>query len=284
MRARGVRVGFIGLAAQKLPQLFADTPTSSSTANPKRRLMRLMDGETLTGIVAEPEIDDLDRCRFRPGNRWLATAPLRVPFAGRPVGGSLPVLASAQLPRVLHLLPASDPVEVSVALGRQHPRRAVVISHDTRGPRARRLSRSAVLAGSRPRARALRRHSARAGLTHTFECETRLDRLDAELLTTMHAAGPARHELRRRGGVAGHAEEGRAAADSRSSTSARSSRDAASSASSRRRSTCSGFSTRHLGVDQRDDRLLGRARLDGRAVQDPDAVSRDAALQADERR
>ena len=27
------------------------------------------------------------------------------------------------------------------------------------------------------------------GLRHTFECETRLDRLDAELLTEMHAAG-----------------------------------------------------------------------------------------------
>src|SRR6185369_7160396 len=99
MRAQGVRVGFIGLAAQKLPQLFADAADFIVSGEPEAALMRVMAGETLAGIVRSPEIQDLDALPFPlwgplVGNRrrW------QVPFAGRPIGGALPVLTSRSCP------------------------------------------------------------------------------------------------------------------------------------------------------------------------------------------
>src|SRR4029078_12361395 len=86
MRAQGVRVGFIGLGAQKLPQLFADAADFIVSGEPEAALMRVMAGETLAGIVRSPEIQDLDALPFPlwgplVGNRrrW------QVPFAGRPI-------------------------------------------------------------------------------------------------------------------------------------------------------------------------------------------------------
>src|SRR5262245_46845663 len=99
MRARGVRVGFIGLAAQKLPQLFAPDADFIVDGEPEAALSRLAAGESLSGVVPSPEIDDLDALPFPRwdllaggGRRW------RVPFAGRPAGGALPVLASRSCP------------------------------------------------------------------------------------------------------------------------------------------------------------------------------------------
>src|SRR3954451_7372885 len=48
MRARGVRVGFIGLAAQHLPELFADAADFSVCGEPEAALMRVMAGERLS--------------------------------------------------------------------------------------------------------------------------------------------------------------------------------------------------------------------------------------------
>ena len=49
MRARGVRVGFIGLASQKLPQLFAADADFIVDGEPEAALLRLVGGDALTG-------------------------------------------------------------------------------------------------------------------------------------------------------------------------------------------------------------------------------------------
>src|SRR3954470_23583132 len=64
MRSRGVRVGFIGLAAQKLPRLFSDDADFIISGEPEAAIVRLTAGETLQGIVPSPEIADLDSLPF----------------------------------------------------------------------------------------------------------------------------------------------------------------------------------------------------------------------------
>src|SRR5438445_7639130 len=96
--------------------------------------------------------------------------PARAAAAARPRALLRPALRRipggarlAELSRVLHLLPAPDPVHVSDAIRGEHPRRAVVPRGHARTA-AHRVPRSAVLAGTRSRARAVRRHQvARAG-------------------------------------------------------------------------------------------------------------------------
>jgi anaerobic magnesium-protoporphyrin IX monomethyl ester cyclase len=188
MRARGVRVGFIGLAAQKLPELFADTADFIVDGEPEVALMRIMDGETLTGIVASPEVGDLDSLPF-PSWETLAgdRRRWRIPFAGRPVGGSLPVLASRSCPEFCTYCPHR--------IQSRYRSRSVAsildeLSYldDTHG-QLHVVFRDPLFSQDRDCVLALCDGIRARGLTHTFECETRLDRLDADLLTTMHAAG-----------------------------------------------------------------------------------------------
>src|SRR5262245_25282404 len=99
MRARGARVGFIGLAAQTLPHLFEADADFIIDGEPEAVVKRLVAGEAPRGIVSSPPLDDLDSLPF-PWWKPLvdASSHVRVPFAGRPIGGSLPVLASRSCP------------------------------------------------------------------------------------------------------------------------------------------------------------------------------------------
>src|SRR3954469_4891683 len=85
MRRRGVRVGYVGLAASNLPQLFEADADFIVNGEPEHALRRLMQGEQLSGVVESPAIEDLDVLPF-PGWPVLlrARGRVRVPFAGRP--------------------------------------------------------------------------------------------------------------------------------------------------------------------------------------------------------
>ena len=188
MRARGVQVGFIGLAAQKLPQLFAADADFIVGGEPEAALIRLTQGGTLSGVVESPQVEDLDSLPFP---QWeplvVEQRHLRVPFAGRPVGGSLPVLASRSCPEFCTYCPHR--------IQSQYRARSVTnildeLSYlrDTRG-RLHVVFRDPLFSQDRERVVELCEGILSRGLTHTFECETRLDRLDTELLTIMHRAG-----------------------------------------------------------------------------------------------
>src|SRR4051812_17244006 len=188
MRARGVRVGFIGLAAQKLPSLFSDHADFIVSGEPEAALIRLAQGETLSGIVDSPQVDDLDSLPFPMWEPLMREQRrVRVPFAGRPMGGSLPVLASRSCPEFCTYCPHR--------IQSKYRSRSVAnildeLSYlqDTRG-RLHVVFRDPLFSQERDRVLELCDgiHSRRLG--HTFECETRLDRLDSELLKTMHRAG-----------------------------------------------------------------------------------------------
>ena len=188
MRERGVRVGFIGLAAQKLPQLFRDSADFIVDGEPEAALQRLFAGDRLSGMAPSAPIDSLDSLPFP---KWDPIVPpqrrFRVPFAGRPYGGSLPVLASRSCPEFCTYCPHRI----------QAPYRSRSVTsilnelsylHETRGS-LHVVFRDPLFSQERDRILELCDGIRSRQLAHTFECETRLDRLDGELLRAMRAAG-----------------------------------------------------------------------------------------------
>jgi len=188
MRARGVRVGFLGLAAQKLPELFQDDADFIIEGEPEAAVMRLVSGQALSGREKSPEIDDLDQLPFPLWEPLVgARRRVKVPFAGRPVSGSLPLLASRSCPEFCTYCPhriqstyrSRSVVNVLDEL---------VYLQDTRGP-LHVVFRDPLFSQERDRVLELCDGILSRSLQHTFECETRLDRLDEELLAIMHRAG-----------------------------------------------------------------------------------------------
>ena len=188
MRQRGVRVGFIGLAAQQLPHLFADAADFIVNGEPEAALQRFFGGEMLSGMPLSLQIDDLDSLPFP---RWEPLVPsrrrVRVPFAGRPYGGSLPVLASRSCPEFCTYCPHR------IQAGYRTRSVANILDElsylaDSRGS-LHIVFRDPLFSQDRDRALELCDGIRSRQLTHTFECETRLDRLDTELLRVMQAAG-----------------------------------------------------------------------------------------------
>src|SRR6266498_3926001 len=188
MRARGVKVGFIGITASKMPELFADHSDFILNGEPEAAVMRLAQGETLRGNVVSEQINDLDSLPFP---RWdLITEDRRqlgIKWFTRPVGGGYPLLASRGCPefctycphrilagyRVRSIVNIVDEIE---QLCDQHPRPYVIF-------------RDPLFSEQRDRCLELCDEIAARDLTLTFEAETRLDRLDTDLLNRLYAAG-----------------------------------------------------------------------------------------------
>ena len=188
MRARGVRVGFIGLAAAKMPELFQNHADFIFEGEPEAGFIRMLAGEVPSGIVASPQIDDLDSLPFP---RWdLVSEPRRrltVPYSGRPAGGGFPLLASRGCPEFCTYCPHRilagyrtrsvdrilDEIE---ALSAHYP-----------GPYV--IFRDPLFSQDRDRCLALADGLERRGLEIGFECETRLDRLDPALLARLREVG-----------------------------------------------------------------------------------------------
>src|SRR5690349_4150119 len=60
LRARGVKVGFIGIAASKMPDLFLPHADFILNGEPEAGVMRLAQGRIPQGPVISEQIDDLD--------------------------------------------------------------------------------------------------------------------------------------------------------------------------------------------------------------------------------
>jgi anaerobic magnesium-protoporphyrin IX monomethyl ester cyclase len=188
MRARGVKVGFIGITASKMPELFAGHSDFILNGEPEAAVMRLAQGEILNGNVVSEQINDLDSLPFP---RWdLITedrGKMGLKWFTRPVGGGYPLLASRGCPefctycphRILAGYRARSIANIADELERlcdQHPRPHVIF-------------RDPLFSEQRDRCLELCDEIAARGLTLTFEAETRLDRLDTDLLDRLNTAG-----------------------------------------------------------------------------------------------
>ena len=189
MRARGAKGGFVGITASKMPELFRDHADFILNGEPEAAVMRLAQGEIPRGVTVSEQINDLDALPFP---RWdLVTEdrgkPLGIRWSSRPVGGGFPLLASRGCPefctycphRILAGYRARSIANIADELERlcDQVRRPYVIFRDP------------LFSEQRDRCLALCDAIHARGLVLTFEAETRLDRLDVELIDRLYDAG-----------------------------------------------------------------------------------------------
>lgn len=188
MRARGVKVGFLGITASKMPELYADHADFIFNGEPEAGVMRLAAGQIPSGTVISEQIDDLDALPFP---RWdLVTEPRRltgIRFSSRPVGGGYPLLASRGCPEFCtycpHRILAGYRVRSIANIVDEMERLCDKVS------RPYIIFRDPLFTEQRDRVVELCDMIRSRGLNLTFEAETRLDRLDVDLLNTLYKAG-----------------------------------------------------------------------------------------------
>ena len=99
-RAAGLRVGFVGLAASKLPDLFDHHADFIVYGEPEEAVMRLARGRDAVGLRAEPRRSPTST--RLPFPRWdlvgVARAEAPAWRAVHPAPGRLPLLASRSCP------------------------------------------------------------------------------------------------------------------------------------------------------------------------------------------
>ncbi len=189
LRQRGVRVGFVGLAASKMPELFADHADFILNGEPEEAAIRLFQGQTLSGIETSAQINDLDALPFP---RWdlIGMPPTRGRGRGRtvrPLRGGFPVMASRGCPEFCTYCPhrilaghrgrTVENIVDELAELCEHYENPYVIFRDP------------LFTDDRDRAMGIADAILSRGLKVRFECETRLDRLDQALLINLHRAG-----------------------------------------------------------------------------------------------
>jgi radical SAM superfamily enzyme YgiQ (UPF0313 family) len=189
MRARGVKVGFVGITASKMPELFADHCDFILNGEPEAGAMRIAQGIIPSGITVSEEIQDLDSLPFP---RWDLVKENRgrqlgIQWSSRPVGGGFPLLASRGCPefctycphRILAGYRARSISNIVDEIER--------LCDQTRRPYV--IFRDPLFTEQRDRCIELCDEIEARGLDFTFEAETRLDRLDVELLDRLYRAG-----------------------------------------------------------------------------------------------
>jgi radical SAM superfamily enzyme YgiQ (UPF0313 family) len=187
VRKGGTKVGFVGIAATHLPELFAAAADFVVSGEPEAAAMRIADGKDPNGQVLSPAIDDLDSLPFP---RWDLLKPRGFGYTNRKTFGltrALPMLTSRSCPekctycphRITAKFRARSDENVLNELGelsRSYKRLHVVI-------------RDPLYTLDRERCRRIAAGIRARGLKLTYECETRMDDLDEELIREMHASG-----------------------------------------------------------------------------------------------
>ncbi|HEY7287438.1 MAG TPA: radical SAM protein [Vicinamibacterales bacterium] len=189
MRARGVKVGFIGIAASKMPHLFEDHSDFILNGEPEAAVMRLAQGTIPRGNTISEQIDDLDSLPFP---RWDLVTEDRsrkfgIKWSSRPVGGGYPLLASRGCPEFCTYCPHRI-----LAGYRSRSITNIVDEIERLCDRVRRpyvIFRDPLFTEQRERVVELCDEIKARGLSLTFEAETRLDRLDVPLLDKLYDAG-----------------------------------------------------------------------------------------------
>jgi radical SAM superfamily enzyme YgiQ (UPF0313 family) len=186
-RARGLRVGFLGTPVTHIPELFIDSADFLISGEPEAAAFELAAGRELSGVVKSPALDNLDDLPFP---RWDLVRAGRFGYTGRNLTGpvrAFPMFTSRSCPEHCTYCPhritaafRSRSVESVVAeieeLCRNYRRPHVVI-------------RDPLFTLDRQRCFGIAEAILARGLKLTFECETRMDDLDEDLIRALHRAG-----------------------------------------------------------------------------------------------
>jgi radical SAM superfamily enzyme YgiQ (UPF0313 family) len=185
-RRFGTRVGFFGAVATHLPELLQDDADFLIKGEPEQAAMRIAAGEVPCGIMASPQIDDLDSLPFPA---WHLFNPGRH-AVGRSIRASrhcFPVLSSRSCPEHCTYCPhritasyrarsAENVVEEIERICKKYGQAYLIF-------------RDPLFTEERDRSIGIAEGILRKKLDVKFECETRLDDLDKPLLDLLHRAG-----------------------------------------------------------------------------------------------
>jgi len=186
-RSHGMSVGFVGTAATHLPDLFAGHGDFVVSGEPEAAAIRIAAGEDPKGLMLSPAVDDLDSLSFP---RWDVVKPRGFGYTNRKTLGftrAVPMLTSRSCPEKCTYCPhritanfraRSDEnvLEEMAELCALYTRLHVVI-------------RDPLYTLDRERCRRISEGIRARGLRLTYECETRMDDLDEQLIREMHASG-----------------------------------------------------------------------------------------------
>lgn len=184
----GMRVGFFGAVATHVPELLEDHADFVIKGEPEHAAMRLAAGEKLSGLVASPAMMELDALPFPA---WRLFSPRKLGHAvGRSIlssGAAFPVLSSRSCPEFCTYCPH----RITAPYRARSAQNVIAeIEHICdRFGRAYLIFRDPLFTQDRDRSSAIGEGIIRKNLPVRFECETRLDDLDTDLIDFLHRAG-----------------------------------------------------------------------------------------------
>jgi radical SAM superfamily enzyme YgiQ (UPF0313 family) len=181
-----MRVGFFGAPATHMPELLQDYADFLIKGEPEQAAMRIAAGEVPSGVLASPAIDNLDSLPFPawhvfPGGRHAVGRSFR---ASR---HSFPILSSRSCPEFCTYCPH----RITAPYRARSAENVVAEMEDIykRHGETYFIFRDPLFTEERERAFKIAEGILRKNLKVQFECETRLDDLDTELIDLLHRAG-----------------------------------------------------------------------------------------------
>jgi anaerobic magnesium-protoporphyrin IX monomethyl ester cyclase len=186
-RTRGIKVGFFGQPATHLPELFNGAGDFIISGEPEAAALKIAAGEDPSGLILSPAIDDLDSLPFP---RWDQIKMRRFAHISRDHFGlvrALPMLTSRSCPEHCTYCPhritanfrarsVNNVISEMQELCKLYRRPHIVI-------------RDPLYTLDRERCFRIAEQISTRGLDLTYECETRMDDLDEDLIRAMHASG-----------------------------------------------------------------------------------------------
>lgn len=186
-RERGTNVGFFGTAATHLPELFDEAGDFVMLGEPEAAAMRIATGSVPAGRVISPAITNLNSLPFP---RWDIVKPRGFGYTSRNLFGvtrAVPMLTSRSCPEKCTYCPHRITADFRARsdenvlaemqqLCEQYEHIHVVI-------------RDPLYTLDQERCRRISEGIRNLGLRLTYECETRMDDLDEDLISEMHSSG-----------------------------------------------------------------------------------------------
>jgi radical SAM superfamily enzyme YgiQ (UPF0313 family) len=186
-RARGMRVGFFGTPATHLPELFIDAGHFVISGEPEATAIGLAKGEEWLGVVKSPAINDLDSLPFP---RWDLAKGRRFGYLshnGKKLTRAFPMLTSRSCPEHCTYCPHRITASFRERTVESVVSEMAEICREFANPHIK--IRDPLFTFNRDRCFEISEQIQTRGLHLTFECETRMDDLDENLVRAMHAAG-----------------------------------------------------------------------------------------------
>jgi len=186
-RTYGTRVGFFGAPATHMPELLESHADFIIRGEPEQAAMRIASGEIPAGVMASPAIDDLDSLPFPAWYLFPQSARHAVGRSIRASHRAFPILSSRSCPEFCTYCPH----RITAPYRARSAENVVAEIEEicARHPRPYLIFRDPLFSEERERSTGIAEGILRKNLKVRFECETRLDDLDKNLLDLLRRAG-----------------------------------------------------------------------------------------------